>query len=539
VGVDHWAARAMSGGMPSGALSRRTFIGAGLAAGVGLGIGIPLFEGLGGSSSTGNLLVSGRRLPQPFTVPFRVPPVLRPTRSTADADYYEITQTQTMVSILPGVRTAIWGYNGIFPGPTIESRRGRPTVVTHTNRLPVPTVVHLHAGRTPHASDGYPIDYVYPSDRSYMDQHMDMDAMEGGAMAGDTSDGHREYRYPLDQRAAMLWYHDHRMDFTGPSVWRGLAGMHLVRDEEEDALRLPSGSRELPIMIADRSFAADGSLSYPSIDGSLMGKPGVTPPFVPGVLGDTMLVNGAPWPVARVERASYRLRILNACNARRLDLRLDPRPDGALTQIGTDGGLLEAPILQEHFELAPAQRLDAIVDFGSLPPGTAVNLLNDFGDGNMSQVMRFVVGEGVAEHFTVPDALSTIERLTAEQAVVTRTFRFQTGQVDHMNGWLIDGLPFTPDDISAAPALGTVEVWRLLADFHHPVHIHLNPFQVLSRGINGPGAFDAGWKDTIDLRPAEEAAIAIRFDGYAGKYVFHCHNLEHEDMAMMANFTTH
>jgi spore coat protein A len=372
-----------------------------------------------------------------------------------------------------------------------------------------------------------------------MEAHMNMG--RGGmaaAMVGDTSNGHRSYTYPLDQRASMLWYHDHRMDFTGPSVWRGLAGMHFVRDDEEDALRLPSGSRELPIMIMDRSFAANGSLYYPSVDGSLMTTPGVTPDFVAGVLGDAMLVNGTPWPLANVEGAKYRLRILNACNARRLDLRLDPQPDGQLTQIGSDGGLLAAPLRHDHFELAPAQRLDIIVDFAGYKPGTAVTLLNDFGDGNMSQIMRFIVGEKVGDSFIVPDKLSTIEPLAASQAVVTRTFHFRSGDVNHAKGWLIDGQPFSPDVIAASPKLGTVEVWRLTADFHHPVHIHLNPFQVLSRGIGGPSEFDAGWKDTIDLRPSEEAAIAIKFDGYVGKFVFHCHNLEHEDMAMMANFST-
>jgi spore coat protein A len=468
-----------------------------------------------------------------------VPPVLQPTRSDANADYYEITQTAAMASILPGVKTAIWGYNGIFPGPTLSSRRGRTSVVTHTNNLPLPTVVHLHGGRTPHDSDGYPIDYIYPLDRSYTTQHMDMGHHMDSSMVGDTSEGRRVYTYPLEQRAAMLWYHDHRMDFTGPSVWRGLAGLHLVRDDEEDSLGLPSGSRELPIMITDRSFAADGSLYYPSIDQTLTTTPGVTGSFVAGILGDVMLVNGTPWPVANVDRASYRLRIINTCNARRLDLRLDPQPDSTLTQIGTDGGLLAAPIRHEHFELAPAQRLDVIVDFSSYKPGTAVTLLNDFGDGNMSQVMRFIVGANADDEFTVPGRLSQIETLSATQAVTTRTFRFQSGDVNHMKGWLIDGQPFSPDNIAASATLGTVEVWRLIADFHHPVHIHLNPFQVLSRGIGGPGPFDAGWKDTIDLRPAEEAAIAIQFDGYAGKYVFHCHNLEHEDMAMMANFTTH
>jgi spore coat protein A len=105
-------------------------------------------------------------------------------------------------------------------------------------------------------------------------------------------------------------------------------------------------------------------------------------------------------------------------------------------------------------------------------------------------------------------------------------------------GWQINGQPFSPDHASANPRLGTVEVWRLISDFHHPIHLHLVHFQVLSRGLSGPGEYDAGWKDTLDLRPAEEVAIIARFDDYAGRFVFHCHNLEHEDMAMMANFET-
>ncbi|MBT2553021.1 multicopper oxidase family protein [Arthrobacter sp. ISL-5] len=522
-------------------VSRRTFLGAGLLAGIGLGVGIPFSLGAGGSTSTGNLLRSRLTLPLPFTMPFRAPPVLHPVRSDAAADFYDISQSRADASILPGMKTEIWGYNGIFPGPTIVTRRGRPAVVRHTNNLPVPTVVHLHGGRTPHDSDGYPIDFIYPVDMSYMNQHMDTHGHEtgmGAMVPGDTTIGQRSYRYPLDQRAATLWYHDHRMDFTGPSLWRGLAGFHLVRDDEEDTLGLPAGARELPIMITDRSFEATGNFLYPSTDPSLMATPGVTGSFVAGVLGDAMLVNGTPWPVAKIDGAKYRLRILNACNARRLDLRIDPQPDGGLTQIGTDGGLLAAPIRHEHFELAPAQRVDAIIDFAGYKPGTAVTLLNDFGEGNMSQIMRFIVGPKSRDTFTVPDRLATIEPLTAADAVTTRTFRFQSGDVNHTKGWLIDAQPFSPDNISAAVKLGTVEIWRLIADFHHPVHLHLNPFQVLSRGIGGPGAFDAGWKDTIDLRPAEEAAIAIRFEGYAGKYVFHCHNLEHEDMAMMANFIT-
>lgn len=521
--------------------SRRAFLGGGFAAVVGAGIGIPLALGVGGSTSTGNLLPSRRPLPHAFTQPLRLPSVLQPTHSDDVADYYDITQRSALASILPDVKTEIRGYNGIFPGPTIVSRRGRAAVVTHRNDLPLPTVTHLHGGRTPPDSDGYPLDLVNPADMSYMnarrqtDKHGSMKMPEPG---GDITQGHRTYTYPLDQRAAGLWYHDHRVDFTGPSLWRGLAGFHLHRDDEEDALGLPSGSRELPLMIVDRSFDADGSFLYPSVDTTLVNTPGVTDRYVPGVLGDTMLVNGTPWPQARVQGAQYRLRLLNACNARRLSLRLDPPPPGGLVQIGTDGGLLSAPIRHGHLEMAPAQRFDVIVNFAGYRPGTLVTMVNDFGEAKMAQVMQFVVGEPANDQFRIPEHLSTIQPLVASLAVVIRTFHFQTGDVSGTRVWLINGAPFSPTNISATVKLGTVEIWRLIADFHHPVHIHLNPFQVLSRGLGGPGEFDKGWKDTIDLRPAEEASIAIKFDGYAGKYVFHCHNLEHEDMAMMANFQT-
>jgi spore coat protein A len=520
-------------------VSRRSFIGGAVAGVVTLGVGVPFTLGARGDTSTGSLLASKIPLPTPFRHPLTVPPVLRPDRTDSTTDYYTVTQRQSTQEIVDGYQTTIWGYNGTFPGPTIESRRGRTAVVRHVNQLPVPAVVHLHGGRTPHDSDGYPTDLIYPTDRTYYDQHLaGMGAMAGMSVTGDTTRGSRTYSYPLQQRAATLWYHDHRMGFTGPGVWRGLAGFHLVRDDEEDALRLPSGKREIPLMILDRSFASDGSLAYPSVDQTLVQNPGVTGKFVAGVLGDVMLVNGRPWPTTDVQRAHYRLRFLNASNARRLSLRLDPAPPDGFLQIGTDGGLLAAPISQDHLELAPAQRFDVIVDFSRYPTGTEVTLMNDFDTGPMAKVMQFVVGDPADDSFVLPDRLSTIPPLAPHDATVTRSFQFRSGDVDGMTGWLIGEDPFTTTNIAATVKLGTVEVWQLFADFHHPVHIHLNPFQVLSRGTEGPGPFDAGWKDTIDLRPGEQVAIAIKFDGFAGKYVFHCHNLEHEDMAMMANFET-
>jgi spore coat protein A len=294
-------------------------------------------------------------------------------------------------------------------------------------------------------------------------------------------------------------------------------------------------------MIVDRSFDVDGSLFYPAIDPTGLVDVGVTDGFEAGVLGDVTLVNGVPWPIVNVDGARYRLRLLNAANARRYDVRLDPPPPGGFVQIGTDGGLLAQPLQHDHIEMAPAQRFDVIVDFSAYQPGTEVTLVNDFASGSMGQVMRFIVGARAEDNSRIPDRLTTIEPLnTTADGVITRTMRFNSGHLSSNNGdrhsWLINSEPFSPDVAAARPALDSVEIWRLVSDFHHPIHVHLNPFQVLSRGRSGPGPYDIGWKDTIDLRPFEHAAIAVRFDGFRGRYVFHCHNLEHEDMAMMSNF---
>ena len=505
-------------------MNRRRFLavlGGGAAAAA---VGVPLVAGVRGASSTGVLLPSRRPLPAPFTRQLTVPAVLRPTRTDETTDYYTVTQRPGTAAFLPGVDTRIWGYEGTFPGPTIRSRSGRRTVVTHHNRLPVPVSVHLHGGHTPASQDGYPTDLLFPPGFAG-----DM------SMAGAMTHGTRDYAYTMRQRAATLWYHDHRMDFTGPSVWRGLAGFHLVTDDEEQRLPLPSGERDIPLMIVDRSFDADGQLRYPSVDGSLLHTPGVTDPYGAGVLGDVVLVNGTPWPVAPVAAVRYRLRILNASNARRYRLALDP--DGVLLQVGTDGGLLPAPVPHQAIEIAPAQRFDVVVDFSRYRAGQMATLVNEFGEGRTGEVMRFHITGPAPDDSSVPSTLSVDSGLSTADSVVTRTFHFRHGTVGGMAGWTVNGDPFDPTRDVARPRLGTTETWRLMSDFHHPIHVHLAHFRVLSRGIGAPGDYDHGWKDTVDLRPAEEATILVRFEDYPGRYLLHCHNLEHEDMAMMAAFS--
>lgn len=512
----------------SRALSRRRFLGllGGAAALTGCAgaWGIDLRPG-----QTGELLASELPLPPPFQVPLPVPPLRRPVDGVI-----EVTQRVAEVEILPGIRTPVFGYDGIFPGPTLETRRGEPVVVRHRNELPVPTTVHLHGGHTPPEHDGWPLDLVLPSGEPG-EPGEPGGATHHGAV-GERSAGTRDYRYPMTQRAATLWYHDHRMDFTGPAVYRGLAGFHLVRDDAEDALGLPGGERELPLLLCDRSFAADGSLRYPALDRTLRTVPGVEPDWTEGVLGDVVLVNGAPWPVHEVDAARYRLRLLNAANARRFRLALQPALP--LVQIGSDGGLLAAPVPHTELDIAPGERFDVVVDFGPVPVGTAVDLVNRLGTGSTGQVMRFVVARRAREESRVPERLVELAPLVPAAGAVTREFRFTRGRTGEHPGWRINGQPFDPAGSLADVPLGVVERWRFATDLHHPVHVHLDPFQVLRRGGREPGRYDSGWKDTVDLRPAEDVEVAVRFSDYSGRYLIHCHNLEHEDMAMMAAFRT-
>lgn len=429
-------------------------------------------------------------LPTPYAVPLPRPAVAKPYKSDGQADYYELVQRAAEVEILPGLRTPIWGYGGQFPGPTIQARSGRRTVVRVTNTLGVPTVTHLHGGHTPPDSDGYPTDLVQPGT-------------------------HRDHVFPLEQRAATLWYHDHRMDQTGPQVWRGLAGLFLVGDEEEAALPLPHGERDVPLLICDRSFNSDGTMPYP---------PRHDETYMGGVLGNVILVNGAPWPWLGVDRARYRLRLVNASNARTYELALSP--GGTLTQIGSDGGLLAAPRRLDRVRLAPGERADVVVDFAAYRVGDQVELRNLLADGPQARVMRFTVERNARDDSAVPATLSRVERLDPAQAAVTRDFEFSSGGP----GWLINGKPFDARRVDARPRLGQVEIWRLTSDVAHPFHMHLNSFQLVSD--DGP----AEWKDTLELREAQTVEIITRFTGYRGRYVLHCHNLEHEDMSMMSTF---
>ncbi|MEU2334635.1 multicopper oxidase domain-containing protein [Streptomyces sp. NPDC013172] len=473
-------------------------------------------------------LTSTAKLPEPFTLPLPKPTPARPVRTTAAGDHYAMTLKTAEARILPGYTTEIWGYDGTFPGPFLEARSGTPLIVTQTNRLPVPVATHLHGGITPPTEDGFPTDLLHPTGHTTMAGHQGghgMPAMHDPY--AHIAEGRRDYRFPMRQRAATLWYHDHRMDFTGAQVWKGLAGMCVVRDAQEGALPLPDGDRELPLLICDRAFDADGRFIYPSTDPTLT-RPGMDEAIAGGALGDVVLVNGVPWPYTEVAAARYRLRLINGSNARRYELRLDGPGEGGFVQIGGDGGLLPAPVRHQTLRVSPGERFDVVVDFGQYAVGSTVTLVNTAASGGPGQVMRFHVTRKASDDSAVPARLSDLPKLTPSGAHRRLVFSRNGSR------WRINGRPFDPDTPLLRPRFGDTERWSILSVERHPFHLHGAFFQVLGRGAAGPGRYDVGWKDTVELSPGTEVHLAVRFDAYRGRYLAHCHNLEHEDMAMMA-----
>ena len=340
--------------------------------------------------------------------------------------------------------TRMWGYGGSFPGPTIEARRDVPVSVRWINNLPlehllpvdtsvhgagdpfpeVRAVVHLHGGHALPQFDGYPEDWFTPDGVNVVD-----------------------YEYANDQPPTTLFYHDHALGITRLNVYAGLAGFYLIRDDDEDSLGLPSGDHEIPLAIMDRSFNEDGSLFYPTTPDPRTTSHGFPDPPDPSVVsmffGDTIVVNGKAWPYVEVEPHKYRLRVLNACNSRTLVLRLGGAP---FQQIGSDGGLLPAPVTLTDLTLAPAERADIVVDFAQFGAGADVVMANLGPDGPFTgasdppadsattgAVMQFrVVAEAEPETGQVPDTLTTIVSLSTnlpERDMELKQERDQYGRV--------------------------------------------------------------------------------------------------------------
>lgn len=444
----------------------------------------------GGGGSTGS---GGTAFQKPLPIPVEINPT-----NVNGTDFYEITQREADVEIVPGTTTRIWGYDGLTPGPLIRASVGRPVTVRQVNQLSVDTSTHLHGGHIEAASDGHPTDLVTPGNS-------------------------KDYVYSNNQLPATLWYHDHAIHETAFNVYMGLAGFYILEDSFEQGLNLPSGNFEVAMAIQDRSFNADGSLSY---SGNVNGE-----------MGDTLLVNGAIQPFFDVGTRKYRFRILNGSNARKYELALSNGQP--FTQIGTDGGLLGAPVERTSITLAPAERADVVIDFTNVAVGSQVILENTLeSSAELGQIMRFDVTSVMSDDSDVPEMLRPIDYINEAEAVTTRNFTLSRSG---MRGpWVINGKTFDANRIDADPRLNTVEVWAFqnMSNMDHPMHIHDVMFQILSVNgmMMGTGSAQDGWKDTVNVPPMGKARVIMRFEDYTGRYAFHCHNLEHEDYDMMGQF---
>jgi spore coat protein A len=434
-----------------------------------------------------------------FVLQLPLPPVLAPTSSDATTDFYDLeARTGTARMRSQGNVTPIYGYNGIFPGPTIMATRGRRAVVRQRNSLSFNTTVHNHGHKVSPGSDGHPTDYIRP---------------------GTT----KAYDYPNDQLGGTFWYHDHTMDVTGDHVYRGLAGFYLIRDPGEDRFNLPRGGQDVPLLIQDKTFSSTNGLLYSSS------------PFWEGFEADVPVVNGADSPNFNVANRRYRLRLLNGSNAREYIFSF--RRAGSSTNepfqvIASDGGLLAAPVTVTSLRMAPAERYDVVVNFGAFPLGTRIILANSLNEGPaIPQIMQFTVNRAEGETASVPSAFNAISRFNRAAAVGTYNITF-----DMNNGaWVLNGVPYDPARIDLRPRLDTPYIWRLVnrSNIMHPFHKHLVQFQVLSINGAAPPAIYAGWKDTVPVQPGQTVDIMFKNETFSGVYVFHCHRIEHEDHRMM------
>jgi spore coat protein A len=555
-----------------------------------------------------------------FLDPLRIPPaIIVPTRKHHES--LKITMRPVNVKLhsqLSAMR--MWTYNGSFPGPTIEVRSGQSIQVIWENAItgtfPIPavdvplekatagpgrdgaklradvaalppwTVAHLHGARTNAVNDGWTENAMLP-----------------GSL--------QRSEYPNEQRATALWYHDHAMGITSLNVMAGLVGMYLIRDDEEDALHLPSGKHEVPLIICDRNLDTD---AQGNITSELLYKTHIIPgnirlPF----LGPFTLVNGVIWPHLKVDARWYRFRILNASNERayRLVLRDEHGAPiaGTLYQIGTDGGLLPKPVALDELTLLPAERADILIDF-SAHRGRSLVLGNTYDPVEIGlpsgtpttpnpDVMQFRVRAAqVDDDFVLPGRISkSFVRLSHDSLPDDHAHRWVVLTLlngRHPEMWEMDVIdkppPGLPVDgvVQVQLADGTVktlrrasrsfrdaanfyvdydgwEIWNILnlSSAVHPIHLHLVEFQTIGLGrqrfniqsfnndVGGtstpvsylaPGTLDTsdqGWKDTIRVGlpdAGELVTIAARFHGGTGRYMYHCHILEHEDDGMMSTF---
>jgi spore coat protein A, manganese oxidase len=533
-GNDQRPARGLAtGGTPDSQprLGRRAFLGA--LGGGALAALLP-FGPRSGPGAPAAARAGRRPAPPPFRDPLPVPRVLHGAK-------LEIPIREAELRILPGGPTRMWTYGGTFPGPTVRRPAGHRTEVTFHHDLPRAAgelTVHLHGGHNRSRFDGQPGGLTRSHPKSfYCAIPYGLSARESGNDLLIEPGERKTYVYDLreggrPERAAFQWYHDHRLDRTARNVWHGLAGMWIVDDELDRSLPLPSGERDIPLMICDRSFDRRNQLTDPFT--------GRRPP-ADGVVGSRILVNGAYMPHHRVAPQRHRLRLLNVSHFRSYDVHLS---NGApLVQIATDSGLMPKPVRRRHILLGPGERAEAIVDFAGASGETVELRSGRHGGGGTKTyagaLMQFRVGPRRGpDRTSVPRSLRPLPCWTKRASrTPDHIWTISIGGLFEPV-WLINGRRFNPARSDAFPALDSTVTWEIVnrTGVAHMMHMHHTDWYLLARDGKPPPPWEDCLKETFFVHPGERILVAGRFADYTGKFPIHCHMLDHEDHGLMTQF---
>ena len=444
--------------------------------------------------------------------PLAIPPLLTGTENDGKK-VYDLTMQKGVSNFVAGKETETWGYNGNILGPTLLMYKGDDVVLNVTNQLGEPTSTHWHGIHLPARMDGGPYQEI----------------KNGATWTA---------QFTIMNEAATYFYHPHLLHKTAEQFYRGLAGLFIIKDpQNEPGLPDQYGIDDIPLIVQGKNFNTDGSLDYGG--------------HMEGVKGNYVLVNGAITPTFQAPAQIVRFRVLNASNARIYNFGFsDNRP---FYQVGTDGGLLEKPVSLKRLLLAPAERAEILVDFSDQEKNQ-VRLVSysdevadlspfwmrDALDNNTFDVLTINVGPATENAVaTLPDTLTAIDRLQESEASVTRKLRLEVSLIRLR--MTINGQSMDMGRIDQMVRLNDTEIWEISnpSSMVHPLHIHDIQFQILTRNGQPPPENERGWKDTVLVKQNETVRFIARFDDFADPdipYMYHCHILEHEDGGMMGQF---
>jgi bilirubin oxidase len=454
-----------------------------------------------GGMDMGDMPMAGGRPVLPEGQPLRDLPRLMNRSGAAGVFRASLAAAPGHVRFAQGLETPVLLYNGA--NPVIEAREGDRIEISFKNDIPdQPTTIHWHGMSVPADQDGNPMNAVAPgSERTYA-----FDLPEGSA--------------------APYWFHPHPHGFTAEQVYRGLAGIFLVKPKNDP---IPAEYGDTILMFTDLRIAEDGTMPQSNMVDHMNGR-----------VGDHVLVNGQKNPVMAAARGEKRrLRLFNATNARFLRLKFD---NAAMTIVGTDGGLIETPVDAGELQLAPAERVELIVSFDQ--PGTARLITLDYDRGWMGPgkpdetgitlLTTNVSGDAAPMVSPLPAKLRSIEPFA--KPAVTRRFVLTESMGMMQMKFLINGASFDMNRIDEVSKVGQVELWEIVnqADMDHPFHVHGTQFQIVEHEKDGNLTKPPyrAWKDTVNVAAGETVRILLRHD-LPGQRMYHCHILEHEDLGMM------